>query len=59
MKITKDKKYNQQLKTILEFIAKDSVANAVFFKKNLDDKIKDLPHIPYKFGIVKYKEGLS
>ncbi len=49
MKIVKTKKYNYLLKTVLEFIAKDSPIYAKNFKTNLDSKIKNLPNMPYKF----------
>ena len=49
MKITKYKKYNLQLKNILSYIAKTNPKNAQYFKKELDEKILSLPHMPYKY----------
>jgi plasmid stabilization system protein ParE len=43
------KEYLEELKSIISFIALDSVSRAKIFKKQLDEKIEDLIHFPYKY----------
>lgn len=54
MKIIKSDKFNHKLKTILLYIANDSVANAKIFNSELNLKIKDLINFPKKFRNSKY-----
>ena len=49
MKIIRKKEYTTTLKSILSFIAKDSISRALNFKNQLDNKINDLVNFPYKF----------
>ena len=49
MKIIRKKEYTTALKSILSFIAKDSISRALNFKNQLDNKINDLVNFPYKF----------
>ncbi len=49
MKIIRRREYLIALKVILVFIAKDSKNRALHFKNQLDAKIEDLDHFPYKF----------
>ena len=49
MKIIRRKEYTTALKSILSFIAKDSVSRALNFKNQLDNKINDLVNFPYEF----------
>lgn len=49
MKILRKKEYVTALKTILEFISKDSKNRALNFKSQLDNQINNLENFPYKF----------
>jgi len=49
MQITRGTKYLQKLQNIMEFIAQDSITRALKFQFNLDDKINNLPNMPFKF----------
>jgi len=49
MLIVRKREYLNALKMILSFIAKDSRGRALNFKSQLDNKINDLGHFPYKF----------
>lgn len=49
MKILKREQFNEELKEILYFIAKDSKANAKKFKNILFQKLQNLGFMPYKF----------
>ena len=56
MKIIRDKGYQRQLISILRNIAKDKVSAAKKFEKELDEKVRDLVHFPYKFHPSYYFE---
>ena len=49
MQVVRKKEYLEELKSIISFIALDSVNRAKIFKKQLDAKIEDLIHFPYKY----------
>lgn len=49
MKIVRKKEYLDELKNIISFIALDSVNRAKIFKEQLDSKIEDVIHFPYKY----------
>lgn len=49
MKIIRDEKYLLNLKNIMEFIAEDSLKQALKFQIELDKKIINLSYMPYKF----------
>ncbi len=48
MKITKDVKFSNALDTILDYISKDGVTNAVRFNRKLQKAINSIPNFPYK-----------
>lgn len=48
------REYLTALKGILSFISKDSKNRALNFKTNLDNKIDNLVHFPYKFQQSKH-----
>ncbi len=54
MRIIKSKTFNAQLVSALGFIAQNHPLNAKAFKKELDAKITDLPHFPFKFRESEY-----
>jgi len=47
--ISRKREYLNELKKILSFIALDSVNRAGIFKRQLDSKINNLVHFPYKY----------
>jgi toxin ParE1/3/4 len=49
MKIIRDKKYLDELDTILDFIAKDSFNRAMKFLTEVDKRINTIPLMPYKY----------
>lgn len=49
MEIRYSKKFNQELKRILDFISQDSKARADKFVSDLNDKILDTAYMPYRF----------
>jgi len=49
VKIVRKKEYLDELKNIISFIALDSVNRAKIFKEQLDSKIEDVIHFPYKY----------
>ncbi len=49
MKIVKSRRYNALLRDILSYIAKDNPTAAKRFKTELDQKIKNLPDMPYQY----------
>ncbi|MDD5399622.1 MAG: type II toxin-antitoxin system RelE/ParE family toxin [Sulfurimonas sp.] len=49
MQITKDVKFLTSLQSTLEFIAKDSLNQALLFNSELNKKIDDLKFMPFKF----------
>lgn len=49
MQIIRDKVYINNLDTIIDFIAQDSVNKAINFLNELDHKIHSLTTMPYKF----------
>ena len=57
MQIIRSKPYNQALKTILSFIAKDKFTASEKFKKNLDEQINNLINFPYKYRKSIYHES--
>lgn len=57
MKILKAEKFNEELREILYFIAKDSKVNAKSFKNRLIEKIQSLSFMPYKFRKSIYFES--
>jgi plasmid stabilization system protein ParE len=54
MNIIKSKKFNENLKNTLQFIALDSVENAKAFKSELFLKLRNIPNFPYKARSSKY-----
>jgi len=48
MQVHKTSRFFAELEVIIDFIAQDSFPRAEKFKNNLDAKIMDLPHFPYK-----------
>lgn len=48
MQVHKTSRFFAELEIIIDFIAQDSLQRAEKFKNNLDDKVQDLPHFPYK-----------
>lgn len=48
MQVHKTSRFFTELEIILDFIAQDSFSRTEQFKNNLDTKINDLPHFPYK-----------
>lgn len=49
MQITRDVKFLISLQSTLEFIAKDSLNQALLFNSELNKKIDDLKFMPFKF----------
>jgi len=49
MQAIKSKTFDAQLDTIIDFIASDSIDNALKFINDLEKNISALPHMPYKF----------
>lgn len=49
MIVIRKREYLNELKKILSFIAQDSVNRAKVFKKQLDLRVDNLPHFPYKY----------
>ena len=49
MIIRRKREYLSELKKVLSFIALDSVNRARIFKKQLDAKINNVVHFPYKY----------
>ncbi len=49
MTILRRREYLTALKVIISFISKDSKNKALNFQSQLDSKIKNLVHFPYKF----------
>ena len=49
MQILKDERYFSDLTEILEYIAKDSLQNALSFQKEVDTYIDTLANFPYKY----------
>lgn len=49
MKILKTKHYNNELKTILSYIAKDKISASRDFYNKLNKQIKELYNFPYKY----------
>ncbi|MCT7508623.1 type II toxin-antitoxin system RelE/ParE family toxin [Aliarcobacter cryaerophilus] len=49
MQIIRDKVYINNLDTIIDFIAQDSLNKAINFLNELDHKIHNLTTMPYKF----------
>ncbi len=48
MQIKRSRKYLAKLFSILDHIAKDKVTASQKFKNDLDKKIEDITHFPYK-----------
>lgn len=49
MVVVRKREYLDEVKAIISFIARDSVNRAKNFKLQLDGKIDDLIHFPYKY----------
>ena len=49
MKIYKNEKFISQLDDVLDFIAIDSLNQAIIFNRNLEIKINSILNMPYKF----------
>lgn len=49
MKIIRNKKYLDELESILDFIAKDSLNRAMKFLTEVDKRINTIPLMPYKY----------
>lgn len=57
MKIIRDKKYIKKIQHIVEYIAKDSLSQALKFHIKLDEAIDGLVDMPYKFRKSIYFEN--
>ncbi|PLY16450.1 MAG: plasmid stabilization protein [Sulfurimonas sp.] len=57
MQIIRDKKYLKKIQNILEYIAKDSLNQALKFQVKLDESIDKLVDMPYKFRKSIYFEN--
>ena len=49
MQIIRNISYLQKLQSIMEFIAEDSVNQAIKFQVELDEIIEDIPNMPFKY----------
>jgi len=49
MQIIRDTGYLQKLQSIMEYIAQDSVNQALKFQVDLDEIIDDIPDMPFKY----------
>lgn len=49
MQIIRDGNYLQKLQSIMEFIAQDSVNQAIKFQVELDELVDDIPNMPFKY----------
>ena len=49
MQIIRDSSYLSSLEYVLDFIASDSLNKALIFLDKLEDKIDNLPYMPYKY----------
>ena len=49
MQIIRDISYLQKLQSIMEFIAEDSVNQAIKFQVELDEIIDAIPNMPFKY----------
>ena len=49
MVVIRKREYLDGLKSIISFIALDSVSRAKQFKQQLDSKVEDLIYFPYKY----------
>ena len=49
MKIIRTRNFLNKLKNILTYIAKDKISAAKQFRKDLNEKIKNLTYFPYKY----------
>ena len=49
MIVVRRREYLDGMKSIISFIARDSVSRAKSFKQQLDSRIDDLVHFPYKY----------
>jgi len=49
MQIIRDTNYLQKLQSIMEYIAQDSVNQALKFQVDLDEIIHDIPDMPFKY----------
>ena len=49
MQIIRDINYLQKLQSIMEFIAQDSLNQAIKFQVDLDEIIDDIPNMPFKY----------
>jgi len=49
MRILKSEEFLLSLQEIMEFIAEDSVAEAISFERRFEEKIDALPFSPYKY----------
>ncbi len=49
MTVVRKREYLDELKGIISFISIDSSNRAIVFKNQLDSKIENLVHFPYKF----------
>ena len=49
MQILKDARYYTDLMEVMEFIAQDSVQNAIDFQVELDQMVENCAYFPYKY----------
>nr|WP_322740560.1 type II toxin-antitoxin system RelE/ParE family toxin [Aliarcobacter butzleri] len=49
IQIIRDINYLQKLQSIMEFIAQDSLNQAIKFQIDLDEIIDDIPNMPFKY----------
>jgi len=49
MQIIRDTNYLQKLQSIMEYIAQDSVNQAIKFQEDLDESIDEIPNMPFKY----------
>jgi hypothetical protein len=59
MKIIRDKQYLDELDTILDFIAKDSLNRAMKFLTEVDKRINSIPLMPYKYRQSHYHDSIE
>ncbi|CUV66576.1 conserved hypothetical protein [Sulfurovum sp. enrichment culture clone C5] len=59
MQIVKSKRFNEELESILDFIAKDNLANALYFYDSLILKIENIINFPKKYKQCKISDDSS
>jgi plasmid stabilization system protein ParE len=49
MKIVRSRKFLNKFKNILAYIAKDKISASKKFREELNERLKELDHFPYKY----------